>query len=83
MRWGAWRATGIHYFMRAQRLLLPGGVLSVGAGFFFGLWWGFLIALVGTSEVQRSLFSSARWIGREWLGENCFGIGLWWVGTRG
>ncbi len=30
-------------------LLLPGGILSVGGGFFFGLWWGFVIVLAGNS----------------------------------
>src|SRR5437867_2929656 len=28
-------------------LLLPGGVLAIGSGLFFGLWWGFLLNLVG------------------------------------
>src|ERR1041384_5626130 len=42
MRWGVWSA--IWYpvlYACCNVLLLPGGVLSVGAGFFFGLWWGF------------------------------------------
>src|SRR5438477_579485 len=48
MQWGAWSA--ICYpllYACCNVLLLPGGVLSIGAGFFFGLWWGFLIALLG------------------------------------
>src|ERR1700733_1723491 len=48
MGWGAWSA--ICYpllYASCNVLLLPGGVLSIGAGFFFGLWWGFFIALVG------------------------------------
>src|SRR3974377_442946 len=28
-------------------LLLPGGILTVGGGFFFGLWWGFALVMVG------------------------------------
>src|SRR5438105_15535238 len=46
MQWGAWSA--ICYpllYVCCNVLLLPGGVLSIGAGFFFGLWWGFFIAL--------------------------------------
>ncbi len=44
MRWGALGA--ICYpllFAVCNILLLPGGVLAVGGGFFFGLWWGFLV----------------------------------------
>ena len=44
MDWGIWGA--IFYpllFAACNILLLPGGVLAVGSGFFFGLWWGFLI----------------------------------------
>src|SRR4051812_16033224 len=28
-------------------LLLPGGVLAIGSGLFFGLWWGVALNLVG------------------------------------
>jgi uncharacterized membrane protein YdjX (TVP38/TMEM64 family) len=48
MSWGAWG--GVFYpllFAACNILLLPGGILAVGGGFFFGLWWGFLIVLVG------------------------------------
>ena len=49
-------------------LLLPGGVLSVGGGFFFGLWWGFLIVLLGNVTGAAISFFISRWIGRRWLG---------------
>jgi len=68
MRWGAWSA--ICYpllYACCNVLLLPGGVLSVGAGFFFGLWWGFLIALVGNVGGAAISFFISRWIGRQWL----------------
>src|SRR5207237_9171032 len=45
---GAW--AGICYpllFAACNILLLPGGILAVGGGFFFGLWWGFLVVLEG------------------------------------
>src|SRR5216683_4335560 len=48
-------------------LLLPGGVLSIGGGFFFGLWWGFLIVLVGNVTGAAMAFLISRWIGRRWL----------------
>jgi uncharacterized membrane protein YdjX (TVP38/TMEM64 family) len=68
MHWGAWSA--ICYpllYASCNVLLLPGGVLSVGAGFFFGLWWGFLIALVGNVAGAAISFFISRWIGRHWL----------------
>jgi uncharacterized membrane protein YdjX (TVP38/TMEM64 family) len=68
MRWGAWSA--ICYpllYAGCNVLLLPGGVLSVGAGFFFGLWWGFLIALVGNVGGAAISFFISRSIGRQWL----------------
>lgn len=68
MRWGAWSA--ICYpllYACCNVLLLPGGVLSIGAGFFFGLWWGFLIALVGNVAGAAIAFFISRWIGRHWL----------------
>jgi uncharacterized membrane protein YdjX (TVP38/TMEM64 family) len=48
-------------------LLLPGGILSVGGGFFFGLWWGFVIVLVGNSIGAAISFSLSRWLGRRWF----------------
>jgi len=68
MRWGAWSA--IWYpllYACCNVLLLPGGVLSVGAGFFFGLWWGFFIALVGNVSGAAISFFISRKIGRHWF----------------
>ncbi len=48
-------------------LLLPGGLLSVGGGFFFGLWWGFLIILVGNLTGAAISFFLSRVIGRKLL----------------
>jgi uncharacterized membrane protein YdjX (TVP38/TMEM64 family) len=50
-------------FAACNVLLLPGGVLCVGAGFFFGLWWGFFIVLVGNSIAAAISFALSRWIG--------------------
>src|SRR5207302_4124536 len=46
---------------------LPGGILSIGSGFFFGLWWGFLIALIGNVAGAAISFLIGRTIGRRWL----------------
>lgn len=68
MHWGAWSA--ICYpllYACCNVLLLPGGFLSIGGGFFFGLWWGFLITLVGNVGGAALSFFISRWIGRRWL----------------
>ncbi|MBA2744244.1 MAG: TVP38/TMEM64 family protein [Chthoniobacterales bacterium] len=68
MHWGAWSA--ICYpllYACCNVLLLPGGFLSIGGGFFFGLWWGFLITLVGNVGGAAISFFISRWFGRRWL----------------
>ena len=68
MHLGAWSA--ICYpllYACCNILLLPGGVLSIGGGFFFGLWWGFLIILIGNMAGAAISFFISRWIGRQWL----------------
>lgn len=68
MHWGVWSA--IFYpllFASCNVLLLPGGFLSLGGGFFFGLWWGFLINLVGNVGGAAISFFISRTIGRRWL----------------
>src|SRR5438874_10475751 len=68
MSWGAW--AGICYpllFAGCNILLLPGGILCVGAGFFFGLWWGFFIVLLGNSIGAAISFAISRWLGGRWL----------------
>ena len=68
MGWGVWSAICYPFlYACCNVLLLPGGVLSIGAGFFFGLWWGFLIALVGNVGGAAISFFIGRWIGRQWL----------------
>jgi uncharacterized membrane protein YdjX (TVP38/TMEM64 family) len=54
-------------FAACNVLLLPGGILSVGSGFFFGLWWGFFIVLLGNSIGAAISFALSRWIGQRWL----------------
>ena len=65
---GAWSA--ICYpllFAGCNVLLLPGGILCVGAGFFFGLWWGFFIVLLGNSIAAAVSFAISRGLGIRWL----------------
>jgi uncharacterized membrane protein YdjX (TVP38/TMEM64 family) len=68
MSWGAW--AGICYpllFAVCNILLLPGGFLAVGGGFFFGLWWGFLIVLAGNIVSTAISFTVSRFIARRWF----------------
>jgi uncharacterized membrane protein YdjX (TVP38/TMEM64 family) len=68
MSWGVWAA--ICYpllFAACNILLLPGGVLAVGSGFFFGLWWGFLIVLVGNVVATAISFALSRFVARRWF----------------
>jgi uncharacterized membrane protein YdjX (TVP38/TMEM64 family) len=65
---GAWSA--ICYpllFAGCNVLLLPGGILCVGSGFFFGLWWGFFVVLLGNSIGAAIAFAISRWLGGRWL----------------
>jgi uncharacterized membrane protein YdjX (TVP38/TMEM64 family) len=68
MSLGAWAA--ICYplvFAACNILLLPGGVLAVGSGFFFGLWWGFLIVLAGNIVSTAISFALSRFVARRWF----------------
>src|SRR5438445_499086 len=64
---GAWSAVCYPLlFAACNVLLLPGGILCIGAGFFFGLWWGFFIVLLGNSIAAAVSFVLSRWLGSRW-----------------
>jgi uncharacterized membrane protein YdjX (TVP38/TMEM64 family) len=68
MSWGAW--AWICYpllFAACNILLLPGGILAVGGGFFFGLWWGFLIVFAGNIISTAISFALSRFVARRWF----------------
>jgi len=68
MSWGAWGAVCYPLlFAACNILLLPGGVLAVGGGFFFGLWWGLLIVFAGNFIGAAISFASSRWVARQWF----------------
>src|ERR1043166_4639922 len=54
-------------FALCNLLLLPGGILCVGSGFFFGLWWGFFLVLIGNIIAAAVSFAIARSVGQEWF----------------
>src|SRR5437588_6170389 len=67
---GAWSAVCYPLlFAACNVLLLPGGILSVGGGFFFGLWWGFFLVLLGNSIGAAISFGLSHWFGRRHLKE--------------
>jgi uncharacterized membrane protein YdjX (TVP38/TMEM64 family) len=68
MSWGAWGAVCYPLlFAACNILLLPGGVLAIGGGFFFGLWWGLLIVFTGNVIGAAISFASSRWVARQWF----------------
>ena len=68
MSWGAWAALCYPLlFALCNILLLPGGILAVGGGFFFGLWWGFLIVFAGNVVATAISFALSRSIARRWF----------------
>jgi uncharacterized membrane protein YdjX (TVP38/TMEM64 family) len=58
-------------------LLLPGGVLAVGSGLFFGLWWGFALNVVGNVAGAAVSFLIGRKLGRGWLEKKYFKRQKW------
>src|SRR5438477_1789635 len=68
MSLGAWAAVCYPLlFAACSILLLPGGILAVGAGFFFGLWCGFLIVFAGNLIATAVSFALSRSIAKRWF----------------
>jgi uncharacterized membrane protein YdjX (TVP38/TMEM64 family) len=68
MQWGTWGALSYPFlFALCNVLLLPGGIVCVGAGFFFGLWWGFAIVFFGNAIAAAISFALSRWLARGWF----------------
>jgi uncharacterized membrane protein YdjX (TVP38/TMEM64 family) len=53
--------------MAATVLFLPGGILSLGGGFFFGLWWGTLLVLAGNLLGAAVAFFVGHKLGRKFV----------------
>jgi len=53
--------------MAATVLFLPGGILSLGGGFFFGLWWGTLLVLAGNLLGAAVAFFIGHKLGRKFV----------------
>src|ERR1700720_1463238 len=74
MHWGAWSAVCYPLlFALCNLLLLPGGILSIGGGFFFGLGCGFVLVMVGNCLAAAISFALSRLVARRWLGRKLSG----------
>lgn len=60
-------------------LLLPGGVIAMGGGLFFGLWWGFALVLTGNVIGAAIAFFISRKLGRGWIEKRFFRHHKWVV----
>jgi uncharacterized membrane protein YdjX (TVP38/TMEM64 family) len=68
MNWGVWAVICYPLLFAACNIfLLPGGILAVGSGFFFGLWWGFFIVLAGNVVATAISFALSRFVARRWF----------------
>jgi len=54
-------------FAACNILLLPGGVVAMGGGLLFGLWWGTFLVLAGNLLGAAFAFGVSRCLGRAWL----------------
>lgn len=69
-RWGAFSIIVYPLLvMAATVLFLPGGVLSLGGGFFFGLWWGTVLVLAGNLLGAALAFWIGAKLGRRFVRE--------------
>ena len=58
-------------------LLLPGGIVAMGSGLFFGLWWGFLFNITGNVAAAAVAFGISRALGRQWIERRFFRDPKW------
>ena len=58
-------------------LLLPGSVLTVGSGLFFGLWWGSFLVLSGNVMGAAVAFGIGRLLGRAWVEKHILRKAKW------
>lgn len=65
------------FYALCNVMLLPAGVLSIGGGLFFGLWWGFAIVLAGNVLGAAIAFLVSRTIGRNWVARRLFRYRKW------
>jgi uncharacterized membrane protein YdjX (TVP38/TMEM64 family) len=57
----------VFLYILACLLLLPGWILTVGAGFLFGLGWGLATVWAGASLGAMAAFLAGRTLARDWI----------------
>jgi uncharacterized membrane protein YdjX (TVP38/TMEM64 family) len=76
MEW--WGALLYPLFVAAcNLLLLPGSILTLGSGLFFGLWWGTFLVLCGNVLGAAIAFGIGRLLGRTWVEERILRKAKW------
>lgn len=55
------------FYATCNLFLLPAGVVAMGGGLFFGLWWGSFLVLAGNMVGAAAAFGISRKLGRQWL----------------
>lgn len=65
------------FFGLCNVLLLPGGIVAIGSGLFFGLWWGFLLNMTGCLAGAAAAFGISRALGRQWIERRFFRDPKW------
>ncbi len=64
-------------FAACNVLLLPGGIIAIGSGLFFGLWWGFFLNMAGNLAGAAAAFGISRALGRQWIERRFFSDRKW------
>lgn len=64
-------------FALCNLLLLPGTILAVGSGVFFGLWWGTSLTLAGNMVGAAIAFLISHRLARRWLERRIRGNRRW------
>lgn len=65
--WGAWGpAVFVVVYFVATIMMLPGAVLTLGAGALFGLWGGLATVIIGSNLGATAAFVLGRTLFREW-----------------
>jgi uncharacterized membrane protein YdjX (TVP38/TMEM64 family) len=65
------------FYALCNVLLLPAGILAIGSGLFFGLWWGFFLNLSGNLAGAAVAFVISRKLGRHWVERKFFRHRKW------
>jgi uncharacterized membrane protein YdjX (TVP38/TMEM64 family) len=69
--WGPWLLGAI--YVPSCLLLIPGTILTLGAGFLFGVFWGTVAMSIGGTLGATAAFLVGRTLARGWIGQKVAG----------